>query len=66
MGRLFRQRKAQNWDYVAHLRGVAVVMNVLRAKEVVVVNQAQCSLGCVLWQAPNWQAPRGLAIVRFL
>ena len=44
MGRLFRQRKAQIWDYVAHLRGVAVVMNVLRAKEVVVVNQAQCSL----------------------
>ena len=28
MGMLFRHRKAQNWDYVAHLRGVAVVMNV--------------------------------------
>ena len=31
---MFRDRKAQNWNYVAHLRGVAVVMNIWRAKEV--------------------------------
>lgn len=66
MGRLLRDRKAQNRDYVAHLRGVAVVMNVLRAKEVVVVNQAQCSLSSLCGRLRKWQAPRGFAGVRFL
>lgn len=60
---LFRHRKAQNWDYVAHLRGVAVVMNVLRAKEVVVVNQAQCSQSSRSVAGSELAgAPRGLAV----